>query len=141
MHDEYHRTVSSPELGEESWLLCVAEALADLLHTSLPYITRAPRLFVNHDGEKKQIQDTYVWMEGGRHQEDVLVRVSCRMLSNGATIHVVLSNETPSPPLRIENRSSTQTLSYRLGGDAQENVRLLEPMRWNSLHWVTDDER
>lgn len=86
-------------------------------------------------------QDTYVWMEGGRDQEDVLVRVSCRMLSNGATIHVVLSNETPSPPLRIENRSSTQTLCYRLGGDSDDNVRLLEPMRWNSLHWVNDDKR
>lgn len=80
-------------------------------------------------------------MEGGDRQEDVLVRVSCRMLSNGATIHVVLSNETPSPPLRIENRSSTQTLCYRLGGDAEDNVRLLEPMRWNSLHWVNDDKR
>lgn len=80
-------------------------------------------------------------MEGGEHQEDVLVRVSCRMLSNGVTVHVELSNETPSPPLRIENRSSTQTLCYRLGGDSDENVRLLEPMRWNSLHWIDDDKR
>lgn len=86
-------------------------------------------------------QDTYVWLSGGGVQEDVLVRVSCRMLSNGATVHVVLSDQTPCPPLRIENRSSTQTLAYRLGGDVESTVRVLEPMRWNALHWINDDKR
>lgn len=82
-----------------------------------------------------------MWLDGGDKQDDVLVRVSCRMLSNGATIHIVLSDETPSPPLRVENRSSTQSLAYRVGGDAESNVRFLEPMRWNALHWINDDKR
>lgn len=81
-----------------------------------------------------------MWLKGGRYQRDVLVRVSCRMLPNGATVHVVLSDETPFPPLRIENRSSTQTLGYRLGGDSDDVFQLLEPMRWTALHWI-DEER
>ena len=79
-----------------------------------------------------------MWLKGGRHQRDVLVRVSCRLLTNGATVHVVLSDETPFPPLRIENRSSTQTLAYRLGGDDEDVFQLLEPMRWTALHWVEE---
>lgn len=81
-----------------------------------------------------------MWMDG-EGQEDVLVRVSSRMLSNRATIHIELSDETPSPPLRIENRSATRSVVYRLGGDPEGSVRKLPPMAWNALHWIRDDKR
>lgn len=82
-----------------------------------------------------------MWLGGSGEQDDILVRVSCRVLSNGVTLHAVLSDETPCPPLRIENRSSTQTLGYRLGGDDDDRLRVLEPMRWHALHWVDENKR
>lgn len=90
------------------------------------------------NGHRTLTQDRYVWMAGETEREDVLVRVSCRMLPNRATIHMVLSDETPSPPLRIENRSPSQMLVYRLEGGIDH---YLEPMRWNALHWINDDKR
>ncbi|CAM9437919.1 unnamed protein product, partial [Chrysoparadoxa australica] len=74
----------------------------------------------------------YVWLKRGGFK-DIIVKAHCQLLPNGVTVMVRLTDATERPPLRIENRSSTHMLAYRMGENGQ--IVTLDPMRWNAYLW------
>jgi hypothetical protein len=91
----------------------------------------SPPIFVERVGES-----SYCWLRQTRSRE-LLGKTLTELHSNQTTIFIHLDDVGTTPPMVIENRSSTNTLLYAVG-QRNKFVRL-DPLRWHAVIW--EDER
>ncbi len=85
--------------------------------------------------EKRIGESSHLWLKHGVYDK-LLVKASCQLQPNQATVLVRLSDVSKQPPMRIENLSSYRTLVYRIG--CSHNTFSLGPMRWRVFVWGDD---
>ncbi len=83
----------------------------------------------------ENLGESHLWLKQG-YYENRIVKASCQLQSNKATVVVHLSDVSKHPPMRIDNLSSYRKLFYRIGGSP--NIQTLNPMRWRIFVWGDD---